>query len=297
MRVVASLTTLPDRYEKVVRTLTSLEEQTRRPDAIYLTVPTFARRLQRAYPEIPAEIRARCEVVNIESDYGPITKIIGGVLSEVEPDTIIISFDDDMVYPATMIEWLLSKAEQFPTAAIGSSGMLLRQPCPLCAITPNEENWIYRIPKFHVPDDGRRVDSIYGYPGALYRRWMFPINEELNDLLQYPEQSEALFMNDDIVISGYLSLRSVERRIFAGAPRVDFVRNNGVRERSEYEISYNLDKFFQRLNSSISEAKQLGMYTVTEPVDISETVLGVSTIVVFAVILLLLGIWCLWTML
>jgi hypothetical protein len=288
MRVVASLTTMPDRYFKIIKTLESLNNQTRKLDAIYLSLPKTSRRLGIEYPPITDEIAKLCTVVPC-IDYGPITKIAGGLLSEDDPSTVIITFDDDMIYPHDIVEALVDHHKKFPNEAIGSSGMLLRYECPMCAITPNEDNFLYRIPKFSVPSEGRLVDSIYGYPGALYVRNFFPIKEKLEeDFFNYALIDHNMLMNDDIVISGYLSKQNVHRRIFPDMPTVGFVLNeSGERVRADNEISYNLDKFFQRMNSAIFKAKEIGMFSTTEEVGMSETILGISVIIVFAVLLLI----------
>lgn len=288
MRVVASLTTMPDKYSKITRTLESLNQQSYKLDAIYLSLPDKSRRLGIEYPPVPDEIQDLCTIVPCQ-DYGPITKIVGGLYQEDDPETVIITFDDDMIYPETIVEELVKHHQNYPDSAIGSSGMLLRYNCPICAITPNEDNFFYRIPKFHVPETGRKVDSIYGYPGALYIRKFFPPKEELEqEFLKYALINNDMLMNDDIVISGYLSLNDVDRRIFPNMPVVSFVLDDGVRTRATSEISYDLDRFFQRMNRAIDSAKSLGMYSITQPLDMSETIVGVSFIIVIAVLLVIL---------
>lgn len=286
-RVVASLTTMPDKYDKLPRTLNCLINQTRKLDAIYLGLPYKSRRLGIEYPELPAEVKKLCTVVRC-NDYGPITKILAGLLSEQNAETIIITFDDDMAYPENIVEKLCEQNDKYPNSAIGSSGMLLKYSCPMCAITPNENYWAYRIPKFKIPPEGRRVDSIYGYPGALYVRKFFPSIDRLeSDFLSYALHDNNMLMNDDIVISGYLSLNNVERRIFTDMPEVGFVLNDNKRVRTSSEISYNLDSFFQRMNLAIEKSKELGMYSYTEPLDISESIIGVSSVIVLSVILII----------
>ena len=286
-RVVASLTTMPDRYHKIIKTLRSINNQNYKLDAIYLGIPKKSRRLNINYPEVTDEIKSLCTVVRCE-DYGPMTKILGALISESNPETIIITFDDDMIYPPDIVSKLMSYHEKYPESAIGSSGMLLRYNCPMCAITPNEDNFIYRIPKFSVPPEGRKVDSIYGYPGALYLRKFFPL-DNLEEFLNYALIDNDMFMNDDITISGYLSLNNIERRIFPNIPSVSFVLSDdtGLRVRNDNEISYNLDKFFQRMNAAIIKCKSLGMYNITEPLDITESIAGVSAIIILCILILI----------
>lgn len=288
MRIIASLTTMPDKIPKLIRTLESLNKQTRKLDAIYLSYPNKSRRLGIQYPPVTSEISDLCTTVNC-TDYGPITKIVGGLLQEDDPETVIITFDDDMIYPETLVETLINHHKKYPNSAIGSSGMLLKYNCPMCAITPNEDNFLYRIPKFHVPKEGRKVDSIYGYPGALYVRKFFPKKDKLEaEFLNYALVNNDMLMNDDITISGYLSLHNIERRIFPDMPIVSFVLDNGVRERVSSEISYDLDRFFQRMNQAINTSKSLGMYAITEPLDMSETIVGISFIIVLVLLVIAL---------
>lgn len=289
VRVVASLTTMPDRYHKIVKTLQSLNKQSRKLDAIYLALPYTCRRIKVDYPEPTDEMKSLCTIVRC-TDFGPITKILGGLLSEQDPDTIIITFDDDMIYPHKMVESLLECHKLSPNAAVGSSGMLLRYNCPMCAITPNEDNFLYRFPKFYIPPEGRKVDSIYGYPGALYLRKFFPKVDELEEkFLKYALIDDNTFLNDDITISGYLSLNKIERRIFIDLPVVSFVVDeNNTRVRNDNEISYNLDKFFQRMNNAITTVKSVGMYAETESTDLTESIVGRALIVVIAILLLLI---------
>ena len=290
MRIVASLTTMPDRYSKVVKTLESLRRQTYKLDAIYLSLPERSRRLNIEYPPIPSEISNLCTIVPC-IDFGPITKILGGLLAEDDPETVIITFDDDMIYPEDLVEALVSHHIRYPNSAIGSSGMLLKYNCPMCALTLNEDIPLYRIFKSPIPVESKKVDSVFGYPGALYVRKFFPTKERLEeDFLNYALINNEMFMNDDIVISGYLSLHNIERRIFTIMPNVSFVidENTGIRVRTNNEISYDVDKFFQRLNRSIETSKSLGMYSYCEPVDISETIIGISTLIVVAIFIIIL---------
>ena len=290
MRIVASLTTMPDRYSKVVKTLESLRKQTYKLDAIYLSLPERSRRLNIEYPPIPSEISNLCTIIPC-TDFGPITKILGGLLAEDDPNTVIITFDDDMIYPEDLVEALVNHHRKYPNSAIGSSGMSLKYNFPMCALTLNEDIQLYRIFKSPIPVESKKIDSVYGYSGALYVRKFFPVKERLEeDFLNYALVNDDMFMNDDIVISGYLSLQNIERRIFTNMPNVGFVidQNTGRRIRTNNEISYNVDKFFQRLNRSIETCKSLGMYSQCESVDISDTVIGISTLIVVCLLIIIL---------
>jgi hypothetical protein len=290
MKIVGSLTTMPDHYDKLLRTLKSLHEQTVPLDNIYLALPETSRRLGTLYPPLTEDISRLCTVVPC-IDYGPITKLMGALLSESDPETIIVTFDDDIIYPKTLVEKLLIHHKEYPKSAIGSSGMLLTYTCPWCAITPNENSGIRASAKFPIPAEGRPVDSIYGYPGALYLRSFFPSKDRLeSDLLKYPLMDDSLLCNDDITISGYLSLRGIERRIFNDIPEIQHYEEHGVRVRQESELSYDLNTCMTRMNTAIEQCKKLNMFSTLEPVSATETLGGIVLIVIIAIIIMIFGI-------
>jgi hypothetical protein len=288
-RFVATLTTMPDKYHKLQKTLETINNQTFKFDAIYLGIPKISKRLNTPYPKLPKEIEQLCTVVYC-TDYGPITKLVGALLSENDPETVIISFDDDMIYPPDMVEKLVNLHYKNPSTAIGSSGMLLKYPCPMCAITPNENSFPFKISKFQIYEEGRRVDSIYGYPGALYIRKFFPTKNNLQDFLKYALIDKDMFLNDDIVISGYLSMHKIPRMIFPNMPTVSFVldEKTGSRIQEKTEISYSLDIFFQRMNRAIFTAKSNGMYEETEDVYMTETIVFIGLAIGLSILFILI---------
>ena len=82
MRVVGSITTIPGRSAKLLRTLRSLKAQDHPLDAVYLGIPKIAKRLNQPYPDFSDEIKQLCTIISCDYDYGPCTKIVGGLLAE-----------------------------------------------------------------------------------------------------------------------------------------------------------------------------------------------------------------------
>jgi len=270
MRVVGTLTTMPDKYvnsNKLLISLRSLNNQTYKLDKIYLGLPHRCERLNMDYPEISDEIKNLCTIIRCP-DYGPITKIVPALLMEDDIETIIISFDDDFQYSKNLVQKLIEKHKLYQNSAIGSSGMLLKNICPNCAIYPNGNSIFYDMSKFKIPKDGRKVDSIYGFPGVLYIRKFFPSKENLYDeFIKYALIDENIRMNDDISISGYLSMKNIERRIFLDLPILNISFN-----KNSTEISSNIFIFLKKLNLAILTAKSIGMYKNTEDVNDMETI-------------------------
>ena len=121
-RIIVSLSTMPDRIDRLQPTLDSLLNQTRPPDEIVLAVPKFSIRQKREY-EIPRYLFEipRVRVLRCEKDWGPATKFIAVVQDELaasRDDTLIMVVDDDRICPPDSIELYRHYHEQLPDAAL-----------------------------------------------------------------------------------------------------------------------------------------------------------------------------------
>lgn len=282
VRVVISLTTLPGRYGSLRQTIDSLMANTVKPDAIYLTLPTTCARLQIPYPPLPAELGKLVTVITPTEDYGPICKLIGGLMAESDPSTVIITVDDDVIYPPTLIENLLAHHEQFPTSAISGTGALIGQGLNLFSIVSSIDvfrPWANQT-GFAVGPDGRKVDLLFGVAGVLYTRGMF----DLTELLSFVVRGTALFSNDDLLISGYLAKGQIDRRVFLDLPVVHCLPND------DQALSSNMWSMFQRMHRALAEADEVGLYPQFEPMDITESVVFRAILLLIVLILLFVAI-------
>lgn len=291
MRVVGSLTTLPGRYPKLFRTLNSLHAQDHPLDAIYLGIPKESRRLKQPYPELSDEIKQLCTIVPCDNDYGPCTKIVGGLLSEDNPDTIIISFDDDVIYSPNLVSSMLQHHIKYPDVAVGSSGILLKYGFPFYSTISNcAGNW-NNMTGFELTSDGRSVDALCGFSSVLYIRKFFPSNDKLYDeFLKYPLMDDDVYFNDDIMISAFLSRQKVERRVFPNIPitNEDKVHDPEIDGLDGNEISFNKIGFLQRFRRSIIKVQEWGFFSETQSVTLNETIGGHILIVLFLILVLII---------
>src|SRR5213593_5316709 len=121
-RVIASLSTVPDRINNLGPTVRSLLRQTRPPDEIVLAIPEFSIREQRRYA-VPKHVSRwpRMRVLHCRRDWGPATKFIPIVREELgagRGSALIMVVDDDRVYPRDALETYLHYNEQLPEAAL-----------------------------------------------------------------------------------------------------------------------------------------------------------------------------------
>jgi len=216
-KIVCSMTTIPNRLNdsKLENTLKSLTNQSRKFDVIYLTLPQFSRRLNKPYPRPPDNIKQYCQIVYCNLDYGPITKIMGGLLMEKDPETIIITCDDDVIYPMTLVEELLKQHQKYPHSAIGSAGFNIGTFPFYISVAMNQKKnrnkWWFNM----EINDGMLIDVLCGYAGVLYLRKFFPnsLEEITRGLLQYPMKDKNVFLHDDIMLSSYLNSKDIPRRL------------------------------------------------------------------------------------
>ena len=289
MRVVATLTTLPGRYDSLLNTLKSLHAQTIKLDAIYLTLPHKARRLNKIYDEPGDEIKSLCNIIRTDVDYGPICKLYGALMKEQDPDTIIITFDDDIVYPNNIVECLLEKHKIQPDAAISGLAWLIKHGLFFFSMQSNVDK-----PKkyqsficININKEGRKMDILAGVAGALYKRGFFPTQEKLyEDFFSYALYHEDFFKNDDIIISGYLSKNNINRYTFGDLPMIE---HNDPHENA---LSYNTIKMFYSMSNCIKVSKEYGMYETSEEAYISDTAafkMIMIFIIIFIIILIILS--------
>lgn len=291
MRVVGSITTIPGRYAKLLRTLKSLHNQDYPLDSIYLGISKESRRLKQPYPEFPDEIKQLCTIITCDHDYGPCTKILGGLIAEDDPDTVIITFDDDVIYSPTLVSSMMSYHYKYPDSAIGSSGILLKFGFPFYSTISNcSGNW-NRMTGPKITEKGRSVDALCGFSAVLYVRKFFPHRSELHDkFMKYPLMDDDVYFNDDIMISAFLSREKIDRRIVPNIPIVNEgkIHDPLIDNLDGNEISFDKISFLQRFRRSINKVTEWGFFEETQPVAVDETIGGHIFIIIILIALLLI---------
>jgi len=204
-RVVISLTTTPSRITRLGPTLRSLLTQDYPLTAIYLAVPRRSVRENRAYA-VPTRLARHptVTVIDSERDWGPATKLLPMLRVEQErPETLIITVDDDNVYPREMVSTFVRFSLTLPDAALCFRG--------------------WRVPPSGRWQDGRAVfgtrvdaptpmDVITGCGGILVKPRFFDAA-----VFNYDAAPRSAFFVDDIWISGHLARRRIPRYVIPSA--------------------------------------------------------------------------------
>jgi hypothetical protein len=232
-RVIASLSTVPDRIGNLGPTIRSLFKQTRPPDEIVLAIPEFSVRERRPYvvPKYVSRL-PRVRVLHCGEDWGPATKFIAAIQDELaagRESTLIMVVDDDRVYPRDALETYLHYHTQLPEAALCFRG----------AAMPSTLDWD-DAKMIHAKDlrEPRPVAVITGCGSYLVRAGFFD-----QSLWDYSGAPPVAFYIDDIWISAWLSRRGVKRYVVPASAMMRSVR------RQRRTVSLNKIDGRQKLNN------------------------------------------------
>jgi hypothetical protein len=192
--VVVTLTTSPKRIAKIEPVIDSIMNQTSSvPYIIVLNLPFVYKRNNSTFGDIPDFLLNNSRVyINRCEDIGPATKVLPTV-KIVRPLTILISIDDDIVYPEDTVATLLEMSRIYPEAAItGHSGMLLE----------HDDALPYRRDE---TKPFQLAELVEGHASVLYRR-EFLVDFDYDDILTTPL---ACYLGDDLILSNHLRKKNI----------------------------------------------------------------------------------------
>jgi hypothetical protein len=202
MRVVLSMTSIPERAHGLPAVLRALWVQRPMPAEIRLYVPED-------YP-VPLGLGVRLFHV---PDLGPLTKLSAVSDTSLPADTLLVTVDDDIYYPPGWLAQLLRAAKLHPKHAVGFSGWNTRR--------------LRRGGSFDFPSQRPTTcDVLEGWAGAAYRKGFF----DAERLFEIPP---TLKWVDDVWISAHLEARSVRRLLWA-KPLAQAGANPGIHTRKDF---------------------------------------------------------------
>jgi hypothetical protein len=196
-RMIVSLTTTPVRIGAIRDMLLALARQDGEFSEVLLNIPHRLSRTGELY-EIPDWLGAIPKVrINRCRDYGPATKLLGALECESDPDTLIVTVDDDVLYPPGIIAAYRQYAADDGACAYCAIGFDI--PDPFAAAKALVRGAL-RIVDGHLAD----VQVAAAYGSCLYRRAFF--DDGIFDVAQLPG---FLFYSDDIYIANHLARKDI----------------------------------------------------------------------------------------
>lgn len=188
--IIGGMTTIPSRINDLKVTIDSIKKQTIPISKLILTIPYALRRNGRTY-DIPQWIQEDnfIHILRMD-DFGPVCKLLGPLEYSRDPETLIITFDDDTIYSDDTVKNLINGYLVYPNAAFATSSLLFK-------IKDN-------TPQFKTQYIAGPTNILEGWGGALYKRSFF--HKDMHDMLP---NSYHCFFSDDLIISNYLKKHGV----------------------------------------------------------------------------------------
>ena len=198
--IIVSLTTTPYRIDTIKPVLDGIFKQSIKPTRVYVNVPYIFKRENREYV-IPEWLKSYPNIIiNRTKDYGPGTKLIATLEKEDEPNTVIITFDDDKIYPKHVVRDLVNQYLSDPSSnnkAITGLG--------LGALFLQDFDVSRPHPYFYYIDFDNSL-LVVGATAVLYKRNFF--GKDIFSLLD--NVSNGCFLSDDLMISAYLIANNID---------------------------------------------------------------------------------------
>lgn len=195
LKTIVSLTTSPKRIDKIKPMLDSIMAQSYPPDRIVLNLPRVFKRTGDTFVDpLPQFITNNPLIyVNWCEDIGPATKIIPTISLIKDPDTYILSVDDDIYYPNYLLKLYLSYAQVLPNSIITGTTFIDNK-------DRIDNRWLESIKSKTIPRfKGRLADLLEGFSGVLYRRDFFT-KELLKDFYKWNNEKSCR-LGDDFHLS------------------------------------------------------------------------------------------------
>lgn len=271
MKIVGCLTTLPKRLKYLKDTLISIKNQNQKLDLLYLNIPYQTRKGEkydmRELEKIISEMDFKIQILR-SKDYGSITKILPVLDVEKDGETMIITFDDDMLYDKTLIESLVKGSIKYPNYIIGTGGWIVGS---------------FPFMYHSVHDRERKVDWVEGRTSILYKRKFFKSNViqeiETNCHDLFPE---TLKLHDDHILA-YLT-KDTPKMVVTG--RKALIERMDIRHIDS--ISGNAIKYLNEASSMVKILKKEGVYQETMTWDEVRNCYGYKIIKIALLILVIL---------
>jgi len=206
--VIMSLTTIPPRLEGLAgRVLTMLRQRNVHIDKVVIFVSKHysVRGFNAADFHVPEELESddRVHVISDYQDYGPTSKLIGGLIYIQEvirtKNAVLITVDDDIYYNDHLVENLLHFHKKFPTSVLSHMGYWIgNRTHPF-----NYHGGFIYSPPLSISN----LQVLQGYEGVLYPAYLLPKWEFFVNQTHFFDDN-CKWVDDDY-LSGMLSILGI----------------------------------------------------------------------------------------
>ncbi len=205
MKAVVTLTTIPSRLisqypDDIKSCLNSLLNQTFEDYEVHMNIPYKLNLTGEEYviPEwLDTMVSENPKLKYFRGeDYGSITKIVDTIKRIQDPECIIITADDDLVYHPEMVEEQYNNQTRiFYNCAVGYDGISAME----CVFKDNRNHFVVSVPC------NVRVNVLQHYKTVSYKRRYF----EDDFFTDFVNASWA----DDIIVSAYMTKQNIQKYV------------------------------------------------------------------------------------
>ncbi len=202
IEIVVSLTTIPDRINKMKEVILSIINQSVTISKFYIIIPEDIDNIYIIPPSL-YELIPKVEIIRSKNDFGPITKLLPIIdLIDISKDIWLLTIDDDIIYDNKHIYNLINEVKNHNNnkdKVYGFIGLTIEN------INNNYKNK-YNFSSTNCEDE---VSILEGYGSIIYHRSVFK-----NDFKIYIKSLLKIIeckYSDDILISNYLAINGIKR--------------------------------------------------------------------------------------
>lgn len=209
MKIILTLTTVPNRlletrsHMGTIHGLRTILNQTYPEYEVHFNIPYKYQDQEINLPEWLHELQSQYSFLKVFrcQDYGPVTKILPTLERGGDPEDILITVDDDLIYMDGIIPAHLEGRKKYPNCAVGFSGL-----------SSVENRGIHFVTSF---DHDVRVKVLEGYKTVSYTRKWFNVEEFKNDFA-------LKVWNDDHTLSAYMGYKNIQKWCLTHSSITDF---------------------------------------------------------------------------
>jgi len=140
-RIVTTMTVIPTREVALIKAIMSIQRGNIKTDAMYVNIPNeYVRFEEKLAPWLKPVLEAiGVTVLELEHDRCCLNKILPIISFEKDPETLVVTIDDDIVYSPLFIAGLLEAHKKFG-GVVGYSGLLYPEKAESYGLKPLEYN-------------------------------------------------------------------------------------------------------------------------------------------------------------
>ena len=204
VRIVTTMTVIPTREQSVIKAIMSIKDGNVKPDAMYINIPRTYVRFEKPLETWlkPVLVSLGMSVLELEHDRACFNKIIPILEFEKDPETLVVTIDDDIDYKPLFISGLLEAYNKFG-GVVGYSGLFYPESNLKRAMDP----LIYHLIQGH----GARTEIIQQGFGTMTKISSFQGFPSLPPLTK--DMDASLYLSDDYVISRFYDFKGLSKYV------------------------------------------------------------------------------------